>query len=116
MDLQEQFEIFKEAKGDCITRLRKAGYALESLKEDEISTLETFRKFVARKDCFKKDSLRKDLKKIYSNQISGEELSKFLKMNDLNLGSEEMSDLMRIIPINEDGSVFVDELVEFLYK
>ncbi|ELA41525.1 uncharacterized protein VICG_01389 [Vittaforma corneae ATCC 50505] len=116
MEAQDQFEIFKTAKGDCISRFRQAGYALDTLKEDEIITKEDFQKAIERKDCVSKEFLKGELKKVYKSRMSNENLRKFLKMGDLNFAEGQMTDALRIIPTDEDGSILVDTFIEFLYK
>lgn len=116
MDTQDQFEAFKAAKGDCISRLRQAGYALESLKEDEIITMEDFQSVIERKDCVSKEVLKGELKKIYKSRISSENLRKFLKMGDSKFAESQIADALRIMPTDDDGSILVDTFVEFLYK
>lgn len=112
----DSFEVFRAGQGDCVTRLRKAGYALRSLKEDEITTEESFKEVIERHDCVKMDDLRRELKKIYKNRISSEDLKHFLRLGETKLKDEQLADSMRIIPLDEDGSITVDSLVEFLYK
>jgi Ca2+-binding EF-hand superfamily protein len=86
------------------------------LKEDEICSEESFLKAIQRNDCVKKDDLRKELKKIYKNRISSGNIRTFLKMGELKLKDDQMADILRIIPIDNDGGISVDAFVEFLYK
>lgn len=113
--MEKQFEIFKNSEGDTLTRLRKSGYDLQMSENIQISSLEDFKAVVSRKDCVSKEKLLNDLKKIYKNHMSLEELKKFLRM-----GSEKeekgVEDALRILPLNEDGGITVEDFVNYLFK
>lgn len=113
MNLEKEFEVYRTAKGDCTARMRQAGYWVWDLKDDEIRTLDDFKKVIGR-DGMSKEKLRAEMKKVYKNRISAADLRKFL-MSDPNFGSD-VSAALQIIPTDEDGSILVDTFVDFLYK
>jgi len=115
MTIEEQFDVYRMAKGDCISRLRAAGYALGTLKEDEIGSLDDFRRVVGRDDCMGRETLRSVLRKVFGNRISAAELRKFL-MADVKFGEANVLEALRMIPSDEDGSITVEAFIEFLYK
>ncbi|KAM0680181.1 hypothetical protein GINT2_001564 [Glugoides intestinalis] len=116
MDYQKQFEIFMQSTGDAVSRLLHAGYAVESLKEGDIATLEDFVKIVNKKECVEKLGLKMNMRKLYKNHISLEDLKKFLRVGEDGFDETRMKEAIRILPLNEDGGLSIDDLIEFLYK
>lgn len=108
----DPFEIYETAEGDSLSKLRQAGFYLENLKENEIITKDDFKRIIEKEECLKKEDLRRELKKIYKNKINLEEI---LKIGEPKFNEEQMKDAMRFLPKDEDGSINIDELIEFLF-
>lgn len=116
MDYQKQFEIFKQSTGDAVSRLLHAGYAMESLNEEDIVTLDDFIKIVGKKECVEKPRLKMDMRKLYKNHISLEDLKRFLRLGEEGFDDTRMEEALRMLPLNEDGGLGIDDFIEFLYK
>ena len=114
--IERQFEEFKNKEGDLLTKLRQTGFITNSIKTDKIDTLEEFKQVIFDKECLSKEYLREQLKKIYKNHMTKQDISNLLKMGKDSFNELELLDTTRLLPVNEDGSISVDEFILFLFK
>jgi hypothetical protein len=115
-EVEKQFEDFKNATGDLQTKLRTAGFIVNNIKTDRIESMDEFLQIISDKESIGKEYLRKELKKVYRNHMNRREISTLLQMGKEPFNSIEIIDANRLLPVNEDGGISVDELISFLYK
>lgn len=115
-DIVSKYNDFLEIEGDVLTKFRKIGYIPLSYNGSGIGSIEEFKSVLSECNCISKEKFRTELKKIYRNHINSKELNAILEMGDLGFKKNEVFDALRILPLNEDDSISVDDLVDFIYK
>lgn len=114
--IERQFEEFLSKEGDLLSRLRQTGFITSSIKVDKIETLDQFKQVIFDKECLSKEYFREQLKRIYRNHMTKEDIYNLLKMGKDSFNEIELIDAIRLLPVNEDGSISVDEFILFLFK
>lgn len=114
--LSKKYQEFLEAPGDPLTKLRLVGYPVGSLSGIQINTLEDFKRVVSGIDSLNSEDLKRELKKIHKNYMSLEVLRSFLKTGSESLDDQELADALRILPLDEDSGILIDDMVDYLYK
>lgn len=115
-DLSKKYEEFMRAPGDALTKLRLVGYPVSTLGKAEIGSLEDFRRVIRGIESMDSKELQRELKKVYKSSMSPADLRSFLQMGGEGLDDQELADALRMMPLGEDGSILVDDMVEYLYK
>lgn len=115
VNLEQKYQEFQEATGDSLTRLRFIGYEIPYLNS-KISNFEEFRKVITDDSYIKRDVMVKSLKQCYKNYIGRGDLIQILKNGETGFSDYEVAEAIKMIPVDADGGVNVDDLAEFLYK
>jgi hypothetical protein len=120
--LNKQWLEFLDSTGDISSKLLKLGYLFTeppSSHNNSINSFDLFKDLILSKEVISKNSLKSQLKMIYKNElILKEDLNKLLKSGKdcFNFSKEVVNEIKMILPLREDKSIRVEELVEFLYR
>lgn len=123
-DLEKKYEEYVNLPGDREARLRQMGYTIQHpLPDTEVDSLEAFRSLVlhleSTRECGEKmgsSDLAAALRLFYKTYLGRKDILHLLKTGESPLTEEEIQDAMRMMPVDADGGMLVDDLVEFLYK
>lgn len=115
-DLSKKYEEFLNAPGDALTKLRLVGYPASTLNGSEICSLEDFKRAVCGIESMDRNELQRGLRKVYRGTMLPGDLRTFLQMGGEGLDDQELAGALRMMPLSEDGSILVDDMVEYLYK
>lgn len=115
-NLNKKYEEFLNTTGDNSTRLRQIGLTSIPVTESPINTFEEFKAALTACGTVNKDSMIRTLKKCYKNYISKGDLAQLLKNGESGFSDSEVFEASRLLPVDIDGGLSVDDLVEFLYK
>lgn len=124
VDLEKRYEEYQNLPGDAEARLRQMGYTVSHpLPGSEVDSFEAFQSLVlhlefARRGGEKMNAtdLSAALKLCYKTYLKRKDILHLLKIGDSPLTEDEIQDALRLMPIDADGGILVDDLIEFMYK
>ncbi|KAI5172702.1 hypothetical protein PAEPH01_1792 [Pancytospora epiphaga] len=123
-DLERRYEEYSGLPGDTESRLLKMGYEITTqLPSIEIDSIDAFKTVIMHiefsKRCNEKmtiDEMTEALKLFYKTYMKKKDLLHLLKMGNSPFTEEEIQDAMKIMPIDVDGGILIDDLAGFMYK
>lgn len=114
--LYSNYNKFQQSSGNILTRLRIVGYPAYNIPDDiTISSFEEFREVVLQIEKLTKQHLEIKIKKCFKNYLKKSDILHILKLGNDKFTENQISEAYSIMPVDEDGGILVDHLLNFLY-
>lgn len=116
-DLYSDYTKFLEASGDVSTRMRIAGYPAIGIPQNTtINSYEDFENLVKHVKNVDKEALKKQINKCFKSYLKKKDILHILNLGDDKFSDKEINEAYRLMPVDEDGGILVDDLLDFLYN
>lgn len=116
-DLSAKYSEYLNLRGDVASRLHQIGYPNISVSpKTKIDTFEGFLDLVGNTDTMTRAELTKLLKMCFRTYLKRTDIVQLLKNGERAFHDSEVQEALRIMPIDVEGGVLADDLIEFLYN
>lgn len=116
-ELKQKYLEYLKAEGNVPARLRQIGYSAILLSSDTvINNLEEFKSVISNLKELQIHEMKKILKKCFKTYLKKNDLIALLKTGKDPLTESEIKEACRIMPLDVEDGIHVDDFVSFLYS
>lgn len=114
-DLSAKYDEYLGLQGDAASRLHLIGYP--GICVPPKTTIDSFEKFVALvSSTMPRPELSRSLKMCFKTYLKKTDITQLLKNGERPFSDGEVQEALRIMPVDVEGGILTDDMVDFLYK